>query len=183
MNFEELNTLYKENEKDINWFVNSSMNAINKTIFKRAYGLTELTRLTKITQYTPVIYNNESYEVVEIDYKKGIAVIREDMSSEEYLTVSVDDLEFEKDIAPWNCLGAIYEADGVLTEYIKENLTKVSEIGFEIFATPDTNQIYLTMPMVNSSGIIELLTPLYLSWKKWSDEKFNKLIAQIHGKA
>ena len=183
MNFEELNTLYKENEKDINWFVNSSMNAINKTIFKRAYGLTELTRLTKITQYTPVIYNNESYEVVEIDYKKGIAVIREDMSSKEHLTVSVDELEFEEILAPWNCSGSIYEADGVLTEYVKENLTKVSEIGFEIFETPDTNQIYLTMPKVNTLETIELLTPLYLSYKKWGDERFNKLISQIHGKA
>lgn len=179
MNFKELNTLYKENEKDINWFVNSSMNAINKTIFKRAYSLTELSRLTKITQYTPVIYNNESYEVVEIDYKKGIAVIREDMSSKERLTVNVNDLEFEKVIEPWNCLGTIYEADGVLTEYVKENLIEVSEIGFEIFTTPDTNQIYLTMPMVNSSEMIELLTPLYLSYKKWGDERFNKLIQSI----
>lgn len=183
MKFKKLITLYKENEKDINWFINSSMNVINKTIFERAYGLTELTRLTKITQYTPVIYKNGDYEVVEINYKKGIAVIREDMSSKEHLTVSVDELEFEEILAPWNCSGSIYEADGVLTEYVKENLTKVSEIGFEIFATPDTNQIYLTMPKVNTLETIELLTPLYLSYKKWGDEKFNKLISEINGKA
>lgn len=179
MNFEELNTLYKENEKDINWFINSSMNVINKTIFKRAYDLTELTRLTKIIQHTPVIYNYRSYEVVEIDYKKGIAVIREDMSSKEYITVNVNDLEFEENIVPWDFLGAIYEADGVLTEYVKENLIEVSKIGFEVFATPDTNRIYLTMPNVSSSRMIEVLTLLYLSYKKWGDERFNKLIQSI----
>ena len=55
------------------------------------------------------------------------------------------------------------------------NLRLVSEIGFEIYQFTDEENIFLGMPSVASSGIVEYFTPLYFAWQQWKENDLLKL--------
>lgn len=169
---------YRTNQTAIENMLNCNMQYISKTMFGRAYKYSpfedesEVGVLTKVTEGDVVFLDDEDFEVKSVDYRLGLAQLDTDEVSK---LINVEKLEREV-TPPIMCMGHLLELDGTLTDYVMENLEEVSEIGYEIYTVDmEESKVLLGIPSVSSDAIIELHTPLYLAWQKWSDRKFKQI--------
>lgn len=169
---------YRTNQTAIENMLNCNMQYISKTMFGRAYNFSpiedesEVGILTKISEGDTVYFDDEQYDVKSVDYRLGLAQLDTDEVSK---LINVERLEREV-TPPSMCMGHLLELDGILTDYVMENLEEVSEIGYEIYTVDmEESKVLLGIPSVSSDATIELHTPLYLAWQNWSNKKFDQI--------
>lgn len=180
--FESLNNYYNKHEKEINSFINDATNKISKTMFRRAYTFSpvedesDVEVLTKITAGDYVYYyeTEEFYDVKSADNQLGLANL-EDFGK----LVSIEKLDREM-TPPSMCMGHLLQVDQRLKQYVLENLENVSRIGFEIYRVADeSDDIFLGIPSVASSGTVEMYTPLFIDYEKWGNKRLRELKAEV----
>ncbi|MGC9676018.1 hypothetical protein ACOP1M_00055 [Staphylococcus warneri] len=172
--YEELEKAYKDNVININNMMNFNFNHVSKNLIERAYDIDDIEILSVIVPLDTVTdINGDEYVVEYITEDNQKAVLHLDGETN-YFTELIGELEREL-ILPWECIGRLFECDDTMIEFVEENLRLVSEIGFEIYQFTDEENIFLGMPSVASSGIVEYFTPLYFAWQQWKENDLLKL--------
>lgn len=180
--YESLNNYYNKHKDEIDGFINGAANKISKTMFRRAYTFSpvedesDVEVLTKITSGDYVYYSEteQFYDVKSADNQLGLANLEGFKK-----LVSIENIDREM-TPPSMCMGHLLQVDEAVKEYVMENLENVSRIGFEIYRVEnESDDIFLGIPSVSSSGTIEMHTPLFIDFNKWSSKRLRELKAEV----